>query len=64
MTHDLANSVPTTDEVAALRVFTPDATALARRLPGAGVRVGVAALSERCNDSPTVPADRQGGGRE
>ncbi|MER6145181.1 hypothetical protein ABT174_35035 [Streptomyces sparsogenes] len=62
MTHDLANSVLAT--AVALRVFTPDAMALARRLLGAGVRVGVAALLERRSDSPAVSAGRQDGGNE
>ena len=52
MTHDVANSVLASG--IALRVFTPDAVALVRRILGAGVRVGAAALME----SSGLPAVR------
>ncbi|MBO3682353.1 hypothetical protein [Streptomyces sp. NEAU-YJ-81] len=48
----------------ALRVFTPDAMALARRLLGAGVRVGAAALTERRDGTLAACAVREDGGPE
>ncbi|MET8183771.1 hypothetical protein [Streptomyces sp. NPDC005336] len=62
VTHDVANSVLAS--AVALRVFTPDARALARWLLGAGVRVGAAALMERCDGTPTACAVRKDGGGE
>jgi hypothetical protein len=62
VTHDVANSVLAS--AIALRVFTPDAMTLARRLLGAGVRVGAAALMERCDGTPTACTVRQDGGGE
>ncbi|MEU8825051.1 hypothetical protein [Streptomyces sp. NPDC048636] len=64
MTHDAANSALAL--AIALRVFIPDALALARRLLGAGVRVGAAVLMERHDGTPTPPACSVGeeGGRE
>ncbi|MGX1913564.1 hypothetical protein ACWIID_32695 [Streptomyces phaeochromogenes] len=53
MTHDVANSVLAS--VIALRVFAPDAVALVRRMLGAGVRVGAAALMERRGGAPPNP---------
>ncbi|TLS45686.1 hypothetical protein FE633_13010 [Streptomyces montanus] len=54
MTHDVANSVLAS--VIALRVFAPDVVALVRRMLGAGVRVGAAALMERRTGTPPAPA--------
>ncbi|MBL1098288.1 hypothetical protein [Streptomyces coffeae] len=62
MTHEVANSAPAS--AIALRVFIPDAMALARRLLGAGVRVGAAALMERPDGIPTACTVGEDGGRE
>ncbi|MFD8513500.1 hypothetical protein ACFV27_20950 [Streptomyces antimycoticus] len=62
VTHDVANRVLAS--AIALRVFSPDAVALACRLLGAGVRVGAAALVERRDDTPAACAAREDGGPE
>ncbi len=48
----------------ALRVFTPDAMALARRLLGAGVRLGAAALTESRDGTPAACTVHENGGPE
>ncbi|MEU7369689.1 hypothetical protein AB0B92_29810 [Streptomyces hygroscopicus] len=48
----------------ALRVFTPDAMALARRLLGAGVRLGAAALTESRDGTPAACTVHESGGPE
>ncbi|MCO8308791.1 MULTISPECIES: hypothetical protein [Streptomyces] len=62
VTHDVANSVLAS--AIALRVFTPDAMALARRLLGAGVRLGAAALTESRDGTPAACTVHENGGPE
>ncbi|WP_432040426.1 hypothetical protein [Streptomyces cucumeris] len=62
MTHEVANSALVA--ALALRVFTPDAMALVRRLLGAGVRVGAAALMERRDSTSTACTVGEDGGQE
>ncbi|MDT0347142.1 hypothetical protein [Streptomyces litchfieldiae] len=52
MSHDVAISVVTL--LLVLRVFGPDLLSLLRRVLGAGVRVGAAALAEQHHRSMTT----------